>query len=119
MKIIKKTTLILSLAFAFGFISLVANAEETEKSSASTPNAVITHILEAKSEIMHRDFIPPSDHIKAARAASKQVAGDPKIVKKAAAIIIQAQIKTNKGDKKGATEELDKALALYKSLKAD
>ena len=119
MNTIKNTALILSLAFFLGSISVIANAGEAVKGSVSGPHEVIMHIVAAKSEIMHRDFIPPSEHIKAARAASKKVTGNPGIVNKAYASIIQAQIKVNKGDKKGATDELNKALELYKSLKSE
>lgn len=74
------------------------------------------HIEKAKVEIMHRDFVPPSEHLKAARTASEKVTGNPDIVKKATAQIIQAQFKVKQGDIKGATEELNKTLELYKSL---
>ena len=84
-----------------------------------SPNQVIMHIEKAKVEIIHKDFVPPSQHIKAARAESLKVTGNPDIVKKANAAIIQAQIKVNEGDIKGGTEELNKALELYKSLKSE
>lgn len=116
MNIFKNTALTLLLALSFGSVSIMANAAETAKSSVSGPHEVIAHIVGAKAEIMHRDFIPPSEHIKKARAASNKVAGNPDIVKKAHACIIQAQIKVNKGDKQGATDDLNKALALYESL---
>jgi hypothetical protein len=115
MNIIKNTALILSLAFSLGSISVIANAEEVAKSSVYSPNQAIMHIEAAKVEIMHKDFVPPSKHLKAARAESEKVTGNPDIVKKANASIIDAQIKVKQGDIKGATEELNKALALYKS----
>ena len=119
MNIIKNTALILSLAFSLGSISVIANAEEAAKSSVHSPNVTIMHIEKAKVEIIHNDFVPPSEHLKAARAESEKVTGNPDIVKKASASIIQAQIKVNQGDIKGATDELNKALELYKSLKSE
>lgn len=119
MKITKNTALILSLAFSLGSACVTAYAEGTAKSSAYSPNETIMHIEKAKVEIIHRDFMPPSEHLKAARAASEKVTGNPGIVKKANASIIQAQIKVNQFDIKGATDELDKTLELYKSLKPE
>ncbi|MGJ0514423.1 MAG: hypothetical protein ACR65O_01585 [Methylomicrobium sp.] len=119
MNIIKNSALILFLAFSLGSISVIANAEETAKSSVYSPNEAIMHLEKAKVEIMHNDFVPPSEHIKAARAESEKVTGNPDIVKNANASIIQAQIKINQGDIKGATDELNKALDLYKSLKSE
>ena len=119
MNIIKNTALILSLAFSLGSISVIANAEEAAKSSVYSPNQTIMHIEKAKVEIIHNDFVPPSEHLKAARAESEKVTGNPDIVKKATASIIEAQIKVKDGDIKGATDELNKALELYKSLKSE
>ena len=119
MNIIKNTALILSLAFSLGSISVIANAEEAAKSSVHSPNETIMHIEKAKVEIMHTDFVPPSEHLKAARAESEKVTGNPDIVKKATANIIQAQIKVKQGNINGATDELNKALELYKSLKSE
>ena len=65
---------------------------------------------------MHNDFMPPSENLKTARTESKNVTGKPDIVNKAYACIVQAHTKLNAGDKKGATDEINKALDLYKSL---
>lgn len=116
MNIFKNTVLALLLAFSLSSIGAIATAAETAKNVVAGPHEVIAHIVGAKTEIMHRDFIPPSEHIKKARAASNKVEGNPDVVKKAHACIIQAQIKVNKGDKQGAMEELNKALELYESL---
>lgn len=119
MTTIKNTILTLSLAFFLGSISVTANAEEAAKSSVYSPNEAIMHIEKAKVEIMHNDFVPPSEHLKAARTESEKVTGNSDIVKKATASIIEAQIKVKAGDKKGATDELNKALELYNSLKSE
>ncbi len=115
----KNIALILLLAFSLGSTSVTAYAEEPAKSSVYSPNETIMHIEKAKVEISHRDFFPPSQHIREARAASEKVTGNPDITKKATASIIQAQIKVNQGDIKGGTDELNKALELYKSLKSE
>jgi hypothetical protein len=119
MNIIKNTASILLLAFSLGSPSVTAYAEEAAKSSVYSPNETIMHIEKAKVEISHRDFFPPSQHLKEARTTSEKVTGNPDITKKATASIIQAQIKVNQGDVKGATDELNKTLELYKSLKPE
>jgi hypothetical protein len=113
---IKNTTLILLMAFSLSSTSVIAYAKEAAKSSVNSPNETIMHIEKAKVEISHNDFFPPSQHLKEARTASEKVTGNPDIVKKATACLIQAQIKVKQGDIKGATDELNKTLELYKSL---
>lgn len=115
----RNTALIISLALSLCLIGSIAQAEETAGSAVYSPNQAIMHIEKAKVEIMHNDFVPPSEHIKAARGEAEKVTGNPDVVKEAAASIIQAQIKANRNDIKGATEELNKALELYKSLKPE
>jgi len=119
MNITKNTALSLLLTFSLGSTCVIAYAEGADKSSVNSPNETIMHIEKAIVEISHRDFMPPSEHLKAARAASEKVTGNPDIVKKANASIIQAQIKANQFDIKGATDELNKTLELYKSLKSE
>ncbi|HCW06816.1 MAG TPA: hypothetical protein DGG95_05570 [Cytophagales bacterium] len=119
MNIIKNVVLTLSLALSFGSISIIANAEQAAKSSAYSPNQTIMYIEKAKVEIMHTDFVPPSKNLNAARTESEKVTGNPDIVKKATACIIQAQIKVKEGELKGATDEMNKALELYKSIKSE
>lgn len=116
MKIIKNAAFILFLTFSLGSVSIGAVAEEAAKTAVNSPNEVIMHIEQAKVEISKSDFMPPSQHLNAARIASEKVTGNPEIVKQATASIIQAQIQAKLGDIKKATEELNKALALYKKL---
>jgi hypothetical protein len=116
MIITKKTVFILSLVFSLGLFSLGAYAEKTPTTSVHSPNAAIMHLERAKVEIMHNDFMPPSENLKAARAEAKNVTGKPDIVNKAYTCIVQAQSKLNEGDKKGAADEINKVLDLYKSL---
>lgn len=96
-----------------------SHVEAPAKSAVYSPNTTIMHIEMAKAEIMHDDFVPPSNHIKAARAESEKVTGNPDVIKKANANIVQAQIKVKDGNIKGAIDELDKALELYNSLKSE
>lgn len=118
MNSIKNLALILSLAFSLSSFSVVANAEQAAKSTVHSPNEAIMHLERAKVEIMYDDFVPPSEHLKAAREETDKITENQDVVQKAAASIIQAQIKVKEGDKKGATVEMDKALELLKSLKS-
>ena len=104
------------MAFSLSSVSVTASAEEAAKSSVNSPNEAIQHIEIALVEISKSDFNAAQVHLKAARAASEKVTGNPEIVKKATGSIIQAQIKAKLGDIKAATDELNKALELYKSL---
>ncbi|MFI3121207.1 MAG: hypothetical protein QX191_02210 [Methylococcaceae bacterium] len=119
MNMTQNTALTLLLAFCLDSTCVSAYAEGSAKSSVYSPNETIMHIEKAKVEISHSDFMPPSEHLKAARASSEKVTGNSDIVKKANASIIQAQTKVNQLDIKGAKEELDKTLELYKSLKPE
>jgi hypothetical protein len=120
MNIIKNSALTLLLAFSLGSTSGTAYAQEqAAKSSVFSPNEAIMHLEAAKVEIVKNDFVPPSQHLKEARAISEYVTGDPDTVKKAHACIIQAQIKVKQGDIKGATDDIEKTLELYKSLKSE
>lgn len=116
MNTIKITALL--LACFLGTTGISTYAEEAGKSQVS-PNETIAHLEMARTELSRKDFMPPSEHLKAARRASEQVTGNSDTVKKANASIIQAQIKANRGDTKGALEELNKTLELYKSLKPE
>jgi hypothetical protein len=115
MKIFTKIALISVIAFSLGSISVSVSA--AEQGQAYSPNEAIMHIEQAKVEITHEDFMPPSEHLKAARTASEKVTGNPEITKKATSHIIAAQSKLKDGDKSGATKEMNDALKLYKSLK--
>lgn len=116
MNIPQNTLRILLLAFCLGS-GVSAYAEEPAKSSVHSPNEAMAHIEMAKVEISRSDFMPPSEHLKRARAESEKVTGNPGIAKKANACIIQAQIEVNQGDIKGATDKLNETLELYRSLK--
>lgn len=112
MKIIKKTCghlLLASALFGLGFNAL---AETGDANLGET----IQHIEKALVEISNSDFNAAQVQLKAARASAEKIAGHEDIVKKANALVIQGQIKSKKGEIQNASDELNKALALYKSL---
>lgn len=115
MKVFKNIAVVSVIAFFLGSISV--NASAAEKSQTYSPNEAIMHIEQAKVEITHEDFMPPSEHLKAARTASEKVTENPEVAKKATKHIIEAQVKLKEGDKEAATKELNAALELYKSIK--
>ncbi len=115
MNIIKITALSLFLAISFGAASM-AYAEEAGISSSASVGETISHIEKALVEINKSDFNAAQVHLKAARGSAEKITGNEAIVKKANAFVIQGQIKTKLGDIKNASEELNKALELYRSL---
>lgn len=116
MNMIKKITLTFIMAISLGAISTLASAEEVAASSATNVAETIAHIEKALTEVNKSDFSAARLHLKAARSASEQITGNEAIVKQANANVIQAQIQSNSGNKKSASDELTKALTLYKSL---
>jgi hypothetical protein len=116
MNIIKTTTIVLSMAICFSVGSVTAFAEETTASQATSASETISHIEKALVEISKSDFNSAQAHLKAARLSSEKVTGNPDIIKKANANVIQAQIQAKLGDVKKSSDELNKAIALYKSL---
>ena len=116
MNIIKKTALIFFMAITMGAISAVAFAEEAANGSAASINETIAHIEKALVEINKSDFSAAHLHLKAARSSSEQITGNETVVKQANASVIQGQIQSKYGDIKKSSDELNKALELYKSL---
>jgi len=119
MNLIKKTAGGCLLALVLHFAATPAYA--AEPASAVDPGAsviaeTISHVEQAIVEISKSDFNTAQVHLKAARTAVEKYPGDSTKVKQANAIVIQGQILTKKGEVKAATEELNKALALYKTL---
>lgn len=116
MHIIKITLLAFFMTLSAGVTSSMAYAEEAASSSAATVSEVISHIEKALVEIQKSDFNTARVHLKAARAAADKITDHDDVVKEANALVIQGQIKTKKGDIKNSSEDLNKALELYKSL---
>ncbi|QWF69618.1 hypothetical protein KEF85_09515 [Methylomonas paludis] len=110
MNSIKKTTLSMIAVIVLAFTSTIAGAAEANVTET------IGHIEKALVEISKSDFNNAQIHLKAARALSEQLTGDAKLLKEANAEIIQGQILSKRGDVAKSTEELNKAIALYKTL---
>lgn len=105
------------MTLSLGAISTVAVAEEVAASSASAGSSeIISAIEKGLVEVNKSDFSAAQVHLKAARAASELYAGNSDAAKKAHATLIQGQIQAKKGDIASASEELNKALALFKAL---
>jgi hypothetical protein len=115
MKIVKISLLALSLALSFGATSSLAYAEASSSANADVA-ATITHLENALAEVTKSDFSTARGHFKSARSAAEKISGHDDIVSKANNFVIQGQIKSQKGDVAGATEELKQALKLYKSI---
>jgi hypothetical protein len=116
MNIIKKTALTFFIAISLGASSAIAFAEEAANSSAASINETIAHVEKALVEVNKSDFSAAHLHLKAARSSSEQITGNEAIVKQANADVIQGQIQSKHGDVKKSSDELNKALELYKSL---
>jgi len=117
MNIIKKIALTFFIAISLGAISTITFAEEAViNSSAVSINETIAHIEKALVEVNKSDFSAAHLHLKAARASSEHITGDEAIVKQANASVIQGQIQSKYGDVKKSSDELKKAIELYKSL---
>ena len=104
------------MAILLGATGATAFAEEAATSSAASINETIAHIEKALVEIKKSDFSAAHLHLKSARASSENITGDEAIVKQANASVIQGQIQSKYGDIKKSSDELNKALELYKSL---
>lgn len=94
----------------------MAVAEETTSSPAATTAEIISRIEKGLVEVSKSDFSAAQVQLKAARFASEAIVGSSETAKKAHATLMQGQIQAKKGDIQKATEELNKAIALYKSL---
>ncbi|MFZ2168020.1 MAG: hypothetical protein WAW61_00120 [Methylococcaceae bacterium] len=116
MNILKKTALTFLIAISLGASSAIAFAEEAANNSATRINETITHIEKALVEVNKSDFSAAHLHMKAARSSSEKITGNEAIVKQANASVIQGQIQSKYGDIKKSSDELNKALDLYKSL---
>lgn len=114
MKILKTSILAIILTFSAGAIGNLAYAETSAGNSVA--GEVISHIESALAEIQNSDFNTARVHLKAARAAAEKISGHDDVVQAANALVIQGQIKTKGGDIKGSSDDLNKAIELYKSL---
>ena len=116
MNIIKKTALTFFMAISLLASSAIAFAEEAANSSAASINETIAHVEKALVEVNKSDFSAAHLQLKAARSSSEKITGNEDILKQANASVIQGQIQSKHGDVQKASDELNKALTLYKSL---
>jgi hypothetical protein len=116
MNIIKIALLSLSMAANFGLYSATAVAAETSAGSSVNVSETISHLEKALVEITKSDFNTAQVHLKAARTSGDKITGNETVIKQAGALVIQGQIKAKLGDIKAASEELNNAISLYKSL---
>jgi hypothetical protein len=103
-----------TLAFAEEAVS--PSAATAANPSAAIINQTITHIESAIVEIAKSDFAASYMHLKAARETGAQITGNEELVKKANMLVIQGQISSKKGEVKEATDLLNEALTLYKTM---
>ncbi len=118
MNIFNKTVLTLSLAISLSLASVcvfAADSAPAVTSSAAT-GEIISHIEKALVEVGKSDFSAAQIHLKAARTSSESISGNSEAAKKAHASLMQGQILSKSGNVAKATEELNKAIELYKAL---
>jgi hypothetical protein len=116
MNILKNLVLIASLVTALLGLSTPACAEPSSVGTTAGVSETVAQIEMALSEISKSDFNAAQVHLKAARTSAEKISVNESVVKQANANVIQAQIQAKLGDIQKATEELNKALVLYKSL---
>jgi hypothetical protein len=117
MNIIKKIALASFLTLSFAAVAPMALAAEAVVSSENEVANTITHIEQGLAETQKSDFSAVVLHLKAARAASDKIKGNEALVKQGFEHVVQGQIQAKFGDVEKTTAELNKALAIYKSIK--
>jgi hypothetical protein len=116
MNIFTKVALTLSLALSLSSTSFIVSAAEPAAAATASASTVISHIEKGLVEIGKSDFSAAQVHLKAARASSELLVGTSEKAKKAHAILMQGQIASKAGNVSKATEELNKALEIYRTL---
>ncbi|MGZ5000787.1 MAG: hypothetical protein ACXV7F_10835 [Methylomonas sp.] len=116
MNIIKVTMISLLLTMSFGAASTTAYAEEAPIGSSTEVSETISHIEDALIDISENDINSAQVELKAALDFAEKINGNEDIVKKANALVMEAQMKAKLGEIKSASENLNKALELYRSL---
>lgn len=104
------------MAISLGASSITAFADEAANSSAASINETIAYVEKALVEVSKSDFSAAHLLLKSARTSSEQIVGNETVVKQANASVIQGQIQSKYGDVSKSSDELNKALKLYKSL---
>ena len=111
MNLIKKTAAILSLAFAFGAISMPVAAEE------AAVTETIAQLEKAVVEINKSDFNNALVLLKAAKTTSGNITSSNEAkLKQANNSLLQGMTQVKKGEVKTANSEITKAIAEFKAL---
>jgi hypothetical protein len=111
MNLIKKTAVILSMACAFGVASTPVVAEE------AAVTETIAQLEKAAVEINKSDFNNALVLLKAAKNSSSQITSTNEAkLKSANNSLVQSLTQVKKGEVKGASSEITKAIAEYKAL---
>ena len=116
MNIIQKIAWILSFTTLFGLNFTSANAEEFNNPSANSISETIKYVEEALVQVSKSDFSAAQLLLKSARLSSVKITGADTKIKQANDFVIQGQIQAKFGDVTKSTDELEKALKLYKAL---
>ncbi len=115
MNIIKKTALNFFLASLIGLNS-TAVFSETSTTAAPVVSETIKFVEDALVQVNKSDFSAALLLLKSARLTSAKISGDEKTLKAANDSVIQGQIQAKLGDVTKSSEELEKALKIYKAL---
>ena len=91
-------------------------AAESNNPSAPSISETIKYVEAALVEVNKSDFSAAQLLLKSARLSSTKITGDDVSIKEANDSVIQGQIQAKHGEVKKSTDELEKALKLYKSL---
>jgi hypothetical protein len=108
MNLIKKAVLTLTIAISLGASNVAFAVDPASR--------VVAHLEQAVAEIVKHDFNGAYLHEKAARESSNEITGNADKVKEGLASIIKAQIIGKSADEEKATAELNKAIAIFKSI---
>ncbi len=116
MNIIQKTALILCTTTLLGLNCTSAISAESSNPSAPSISETIKYVEAALVEVKKSDFSAAQLLLKSARLSSTKITGDDASIKEANDSVIQGQIQAKHGEVQKSTDELEKALKLYKSL---
>jgi hypothetical protein len=125
MNISHKSVLTIALPFVLTVFGANVSAEESAApaaqssaaaASASPASEVVARIEKGLIEVAKNDFSAAQVQLKAARASSESIMDSSAEAKKAHAILIQGQIAAKAGNVSKATDELNKAIEIYKTL---
>jgi Tfp pilus assembly protein PilF len=117
---INKILLALIMTLSLMATSSLVSAEEHPAPTATAPATsadVIKHINLGLEEVKKSDFAAAKLHLKAARTASDNIAGNDDTKKNGLAKINDGMKAASSGDVEKATTELNDAIKIYESIK--